>query len=122
MTRSASRDPDWVGLAEARRDRPGSRDRPGLDAVRGRRQRSGCASAHLEADPPTPHWHRTYEFYPPAWTAHQLKVRASVETVAGLSVNDTMPEKSAATLESIVVAERVEWPPIDIVHVNTLVR
>ena len=54
--------------------------------------------AILEAPPGADDWHLTVEFLPPHRSADKLKVRASVETVTGLFINDTVPEESAARL------------------------
>jgi UDPglucose--hexose-1-phosphate uridylyltransferase len=52
-------------------------------------------------DGPVDDWHLSFEFLPPHRAPHRLKVRASVETAAGLFINDTVPEVSAATLAAV---------------------
>ena len=52
-------------------------------------------------------WHLHVEFLPPHRGPDRLKVRASVETVLGVFINDTVPEASAARLASVAVAP---WP------------
>ncbi len=54
----------------------------------------------------TDDWHLHVEFLPPHRGADRLKVRASVETVLGVFINDTVPEVSAARLAGIDVAPR----------------
>lgn len=48
--------------------------------------------------------HLAVEFLPPHRSAGKLKVRASVETAAGLFINDTVPEDSAARLAAVRMA------------------
>jgi UDPglucose--hexose-1-phosphate uridylyltransferase len=50
---------------------------------------------------PVPDWHLSFEFLPPNRGPDKLKVRASVETAAGLFINDTVPEDSAALLAGV---------------------
>jgi UDPglucose--hexose-1-phosphate uridylyltransferase len=50
---------------------------------------------------PVDDWHLSFEFLPPHRAPHRLKVRASVETAAGLFINDTVPEVSAAALAAV---------------------
>lgn len=50
---------------------------------------------------PTEDWHLSFEFLPPNRASDKLKVRASVETAAGLFINDTVPETSAAQLAAV---------------------
>ena len=52
-------------------------------------------------------WHLHVEFLPPHRGPDRLKVRASVETVLGVFINDTVPEASAARLASVAIAP---WP------------
>jgi UDPglucose--hexose-1-phosphate uridylyltransferase len=69
--------------------------------------------AILEGPDGSPDWHLAVEFMPPHRSDQLLKVRASVETVTGLFINDTVPEASAERLKAIHVAEREEaGPPI----------
>jgi UDPglucose--hexose-1-phosphate uridylyltransferase len=50
---------------------------------------------------PVDDWHLSFEFLPPHRAPHRMKVRASVETAAGLFINDTVPEVSAAALAAV---------------------
>lgn len=50
---------------------------------------------------PAEDWHLSFEFLPPNRASDKLKVRASVETAAGLFINDTVPEVSAAQLAAV---------------------
>ena len=59
------------------------------------------ADGQPEAD-----WHLHVELLPPHRTADRLKVRASVETVLGTVVNDTVPERTAAELRAVPPRER----------------
>lgn len=52
-------------------------------------------------DEPVDDWHLAIEFRPPNRAADKLKVRASVETVAGFFINDTLPEESARQLAAV---------------------
>jgi UDPglucose--hexose-1-phosphate uridylyltransferase len=62
-------------------------------------------------------WHLSFEFLPPNRAPNRLKVRASVETAAGLFINDTVPEVSAATLVAIGGPDATEPDPIPDVRV-----
>ncbi len=53
---------------------------------------------------PAEDWHLSFEFLPPNRAPDKLKVRASVETAAGLFINDTVPETSAAQLAAVSTA------------------
>jgi UDPglucose--hexose-1-phosphate uridylyltransferase len=66
---------------------------------------------------PEADWHLGFEFLPPHRAPHKLKVRASVETAAGLFINDTVPEISAAALAATDVPDRGDHDPIPDVHV-----
>lgn len=46
-------------------------------------------------------WHLHVELLPPHRSATRLKVRASVETVLGTFINDTVPEATAAALAAV---------------------
>ncbi len=48
-----------------------------------------------------PDWHLSVEFLPPHRSAQLTKIRASVETAAGLFINDTLPEQSAGRLAAV---------------------
>jgi UDPglucose--hexose-1-phosphate uridylyltransferase len=54
-----------------------------------------------EGGDPVTDWHLSFEFLPPNRAPDKLKVRASVETVAGLFINDTVPEVSASALAEV---------------------
>ena len=62
-------------------------------------------------------WHLSFEFLPPKRAAHKLKVRASVETAAGLFINDTVPEDCAAVLAAVPTtpADTDDIPDIEVV-------
>lgn len=53
------------------------------------------------AGEPVDDWHLSFEFLPPHRAPDKLKVRASVETAAGMFINDTVPERSAAALVAV---------------------
>jgi UDPglucose--hexose-1-phosphate uridylyltransferase len=55
-----------------------------------------------------PDWHLSVEFLPPHRSAELTKIRASVETAAGLFINDTLPERSAARLAAVQVVRPPE--------------
>lgn len=55
-----------------------------------------------------PDWHLSVEFLPPHRSAELTKIRASVETAAGLFINDTLPEQSAARLAAVKVHRPTE--------------
>ncbi len=78
-----------------------------------------CQQAPNDLDArPAEDWHLSFEFLPPNRSPHQLKVRATVETAAGLFINDTVPEASAAQLAAVAtVTEGVEMAPIPDVEV-----
>ncbi len=67
---------------------------------------------------PADDWHLSFEFLPPNRAPDKLKVRATVETAAGLFINDTVPEDSAAQLAAVpTAAEGAEVAPIPDVEV-----
>lgn len=68
---------------------------------------------------PVADWHLSFEFLPPHRAPHKLKVRASVETAAGLFINDTVPEVSAAALVAVGGPDPTVHDPIPDVHVVT---
>jgi UDPglucose--hexose-1-phosphate uridylyltransferase len=78
-----------------------------------------CQQAPADLDGrPAEDWHLSFEFLPPNRAPHKLKVRATVETAAGLFINDTVPEASAAQLAAVsTVTEGVEMAPIPDVEV-----
>ena len=85
-----------------------------------------CQQAPADlAGRPADDWHLSFEFLPPNRAPNKLKVRATVETAAGLFINDTVPEASAAQLAAVsTVAEGVDVAPIpdvDVVPVPGLV-
>lgn len=61
-----------------------------------------------EAPGDVPDWHLSVEFLPPHRSAELTKIRASVETAAGLFINDTLPEQSAARLAAVQVERSPE--------------
>lgn len=63
---------------------------------------------------PADDWHLSFEFLPPNRAPDRLKVRATVETAAGLFINDTLPETSAAQLAAVATGERDPEPIPDI--------
>jgi len=84
-----------------------------------------CQQAPAEIDgEPVDDWHLSFEFLPPNRSAHNLKVRATVETAAGLFINDTMPEDSAAQLAAVPTgpagADHAPIPDVEVVHATTL--
>lgn len=66
---------------------------------------------------PVEDWHLSFEFLPPNRGPDKMKVRASVETAAGLFINDTVPEDSAAELAAVLAA-RPEAPDAPIPDVE----
>jgi UDPglucose--hexose-1-phosphate uridylyltransferase len=78
-----------------------------------------CQQAPADLDGrPAEDWHLSFEFLPPNRAPHKLKVRATVETAAGLFINDTVPEASAAQLAAVsTVTEGAEVAPIPDVEV-----
>jgi UDPglucose--hexose-1-phosphate uridylyltransferase len=68
---------------------------------------------------PVDDWHLSFDFLPPNRGPHKLKVRASVETVAGLFINDTLPEESAGLLADVAAGTRFgaddTFPDIEVV-------
>jgi UDPglucose--hexose-1-phosphate uridylyltransferase len=68
-------------------------------------------------------WHLSFEFLPPNRSPHKLKVRASVETAAGLFINDTLPEATAGLLAAAVDDDRLHddpaFPDVEVVAVPT---
>jgi UDPglucose--hexose-1-phosphate uridylyltransferase len=80
-----------------------------------------CQQAPAEVDgTPVDDWHLSFEFLPPNRGPHKLKVRATVETAAGLFINDTVPEDSAAQLAAVpmgaVGADPAPIPDVEVVH------
>lgn len=53
------------------------------------------------------HFHFHVEFYPPMRTATKLKFLAGSEAGAGMYINDTLPENTAAQLRDLIAP--VEW-------------
>lgn len=62
----------------------------------------------MEGPADEPDWHLSIEFLPPHRSAELTKIRASVETAAGLFINDTLPEHSAARLAAVEVERSPE--------------
>jgi UDPglucose--hexose-1-phosphate uridylyltransferase len=69
----------------------------------------------LEAPAGADDWHLAVEFLPPHRNERLTKVRASVETVTGLFINDSLPEETAARLAAVRVPARAEAPPMEVV-------
>ena len=69
--------------------------------------------AIIEAPAGADDHHLTVEFLPPHRSATKLKVRASVETVTGLFINDQLPDACAAQLRSTQPAS-VDWRGISV--------
>lgn len=63
-------------------------------------------------------WHLAFEFLPPHRSRSKLKVRASVETAAGLFINDTLPEASAAALKAADVSTN-SWDGVAVPAITT---
>lgn len=63
-------------------------------------------------------WHLAFEFLPPHRSPTKLKVRASVETSAGLFINDTLPETSAAALKATAVTTN-SWDGVTVPAITT---
>jgi UDPglucose--hexose-1-phosphate uridylyltransferase len=83
-----------------------------------------CQQAPAEPDgSPVDDWHLSFEFLPPNRGPHKLKVRATVETAAGLFINDTVPEDSAAQLVAVPMgaagADTAPIPDVEVVHATT---
>jgi UDPglucose--hexose-1-phosphate uridylyltransferase len=57
-----------------------------------------CQQAPRDEEGTVEDWHLSFEFFPPNRGPDKLKMRATVETAAGLFINDTDPEESAAQL------------------------
>jgi UDPglucose--hexose-1-phosphate uridylyltransferase len=58
-------------------------------------------------------WHLHVELLPPHRTPHRLKVRASVETALGSFINDTIPERVAADLRAVGIAD-LDWTGVEV--------
>ena len=69
--------------------------------------------AIIEAPEGADDHHLTVEFLPPHRSATKLKVRASVETVTGLFINDQLPDACAEQLRSTEPAS-VDWSGISV--------
>jgi UDPglucose--hexose-1-phosphate uridylyltransferase len=57
-----------------------------------------------EAPRGAPDWHLAFEFFPLRRSRTATKIRASVETAAGVFLNDVLPEDAAARLAELDVA------------------
>ncbi len=70
---------------------------------------------------PVDDWHLSFEFLPPQRAPGKLKIRASVETAAGLFINDTVPEDSAAELAAVAsdadTGDEITFPDVEVVRV-----
>ena len=69
--------------------------------------------AIIEAPEGADDHHLTVEFLPPHRSATKLKVRASVETVTGLFINDQLPDACAEQLRATEPAS-VDWSGISV--------
>ncbi len=64
-------------------------------------------------------WHLSFEFCPPNRGPDKLKMRATVETAAGLFINDTDPEVTAGELREAADRTRpVDLPGLPLVRVE----
>lgn len=63
-----------------------------------------CQQAPRDEQGTVEDWHLSFEFFPPNRGPDKLKMRATVETAAGLFINDTDPEVTATELRE--TAER----------------
>jgi UDPglucose--hexose-1-phosphate uridylyltransferase len=80
-----------------------------------------CQQAPRDGSSPVEDWHLSFEFLPPSRGPDKLKMRASVETAAGLFINDTDPEVTAAELRDIADRTRpAELPEIPLLEVVRL--
>ena len=70
-----------------------------------------CQQAPRDAEGSVADWHLSFEFFPPNRGPDKLKVRATVETAAGLFINDTDPEESAAQLRAAADRTRPDRLP-----------
>jgi UDPglucose--hexose-1-phosphate uridylyltransferase len=52
-------------------------------------------------------WHFHIEFYPPYRTPDKLKYLAGSELGAGVFINDTLPEQTAAALRAVPLPQMV---------------
>jgi UDPglucose--hexose-1-phosphate uridylyltransferase len=64
-------------------------------------------------------WHLHVELLPPHRNRHRLKVRASVETALGSFINDTLPERVAADLRAVEVAD-LDWAGVTVPAVGEI--
>jgi UDPglucose--hexose-1-phosphate uridylyltransferase len=68
-----------------------------------------CQTPYLmvaqEAPHEQPDWHLAFEFLPLLRSRGATKIRASVETVTGLFLNDVLPEEAATRLASLDVTD-----------------
>jgi UDPglucose--hexose-1-phosphate uridylyltransferase len=70
-----------------------------------------CQQAPRDDEGRVEDWHLSFEFLPPNRGPDKLKMRATVETAAGLFINDTDPEESAAQLRQTADRTRPEELP-----------
>ena len=68
--------------------------------------------AAQEAPRGEPDWHLAFEFFPLRRSRTATKIRASVETAAGIVLNDVLPETAATHLAEVAVAA----PPLSQEH------
>ncbi len=137
--------PDWPLEIHVRARRHGARRLPDLTAAERRDLAAGlrdvvrlyddfydepmaylmaCQQAPADdAGAPIADWHLSFEFLPPNRGPDKLKVRATVETAAGLFINDTVPEDSAAQLVAASMrtagADHAPIPDVEVVQVLT---
>ena len=60
-------------------------------------------------------WHLSAEFLPPHRDRERLKIRASVETAAGVTILDRLPEEVVAELETVGTPPPFHLPDVEIV-------
>lgn len=71
-----------------------------------------CQQAPRDGEGPADGWHLSFEFLPPNRAPGKTKVRATVETAAGLFINDTDPETSASRLREVAHRTRPAHEPL----------
>jgi UDPglucose--hexose-1-phosphate uridylyltransferase len=60
-------------------------------------------------------WHLSAEFLPPHRDRERLKIRASVETAAGVTILDRLPEEVVAELQTVGAPPPFHLPDVEIV-------
>ncbi len=77
-----------------------------------------CQQAPRDEHGTVDDWHLSFEFFPPNRGPDKLKMRATVETAAGLFINDTDPEVTATELRQTADRTRpASLPELPLVHV-----